>query len=447
MRESDQPTATDPGGETAAVPARVWRGTALSMGGRLWGSACTMALLALLSRGLAPAEFGRLTFYLAAFALLDALVDFGTASVAVQRSAHDPATLPGVLRGARRLRLTLAAAGAAAVAALAFGFGEPGAPWIALAALYPLTHALELSAVVFRNRIAVGVPVAVRALAAAARLAVVAVLWQRGLASAAPYLFGVAAASAMANVVLHRAALPHLPRSDGPATPERGLFAAAWPLGLAAVCQQAYFHVDNLFVRGFEGLGELGRYNAAMRVLSLLILGAQFAPAVGLPWLARRWRSGDLGEAAARLGQPLFAAGGLLVGLLLPWTGPLLALVFGERFRDAAPTLAWLLLAVWAIHAGAPLLTAVVAAGRTTAVLAIAALGLAVNLAGNALLVPRMGAEGAALATLATEVVVAVGAFAQLSRGSGRPFGARPAGWLGGPAALGLAWALSGAVA
>jgi O-antigen/teichoic acid export membrane protein len=70
-------------GETADVPRRVWSGTALSIAGRLWGAVCTMALLALLSRHLAQAEFGRLTFYLALFALLDALVDFGTGSVAV----------------------------------------------------------------------------------------------------------------------------------------------------------------------------------------------------------------------------------------------------------------------------------------------------------------------------------------------------------------------------
>ena len=41
-------------------------------------------------------------------------------------------------------------------------YDEPGRVWIVLAALYPLTHTLELTATVFKNRIAWGLPVAVR---------------------------------------------------------------------------------------------------------------------------------------------------------------------------------------------------------------------------------------------------------------------------------------------
>ena len=129
--------------------------------------------------------------------------------------------------------------------------------------------------------------------------------------------------------------------------------AAAWPLGVAGLCQQAYFHVDNLFVRALVGLDELGVYNAGVRVLSVMILAAQFAPSVGLPWLARRARAGDLGAAAARLGQPLFALGGLGAGLLYPRRAELLELLFGAPFRAGAPAFGWLLLAV-AVSNGAP---------------------------------------------------------------------------------------------
>lgn len=432
-------------GETAAVPRSVWSGTGLSIAGRLWGSLCTMALLALLARHLAEAEFGRFTFYLALFALLDALVDFGTGSVAIQRSARDGWALAGVLKAGRRIRFALALLGLALVAGLALGFREPGAGFIVLAALYPLTHVYELSSVVFKNRLKLTVPVAVRAFGATARLLAAVLLWFAGVERAAPYLAATAAASAVANLLLHRAARPHLPQSMG-VMPERGLFAAAWPLGVAGLCQQAYFHIDNLFVRGFAGLEELGVYNAGVRVLSVLILSAQFAPSVGLPWLARRAHAGDLGKAAASLGQPLFALGGLLAGLLYPRRAELLALGFGEPFRAGAPAFGWLLLAVAVIHAGAPLLTAAVAAGRSQDVLVIAAGGLAVNLLGNALLVPTYAAEGAAVATLATELAVAFGAVLALARAGAHPLGAHPALWLGGPLAFGLGAGLAALV-
>jgi O-antigen/teichoic acid export membrane protein len=428
------PASPDEQLESAAVPRRVWLGTALSIAGRLWGSLCTMALLALCSRRLGGPEFGRLTFYLALFALLDALVDFGTSSVALQRAAQDPPALGGVLAAGRALRLRLALGGLVLVAGLALFLGEPGAGFIVLASLYPLTHVYELSAIVFRNQVRLGVPVVVRAAAAMGRLAAAAALSALGVPQAAPYLAATALASALANGLLHALAKPHLPKGVARAAP--GMLAAAWPLGIAGLFQQAYFHIDNLFVRGLAGLDELGVYNAGVRLLSVLILCAQFAPAVGLPWLARRAQSGDLASAAARLGQPLFALGGLIAGLCFPLRAQLLVLLFGEPFRAGAAAFGWLLGAVALVHAGAPLVSALVAGGRSRAVLAVTGIGLSVNLAANALLVPARGAEGAGIATLLTELAVAVGAALALSAGS-RP-GRRAAGWLGGPLAFGL---------
>ena len=84
------------------------------------------------------------------------------------------------------------------------------------------------------------------------------------------------------------------------------------------------------------------------------------------------------------------------------------------------------------------------AAGRSRDVLAVAVLGLIVNLAANAVLVPLRAAEGAALATLATELAVAAGAAVALARAGARPLGTRPAGWLGGPVAFALGAFLGG---
>jgi O-antigen/teichoic acid export membrane protein len=92
--------------------------------------------------------------------------------------------------------------------------------------------------------------------------------------------------------------------------------------------------------------------------------------------------------------------------------------LFGEGFLVASTSLLWLLAAAFAVHIGAPLMTAVVAAGRSRALLVIASAGLAVNLAGNAVLVPGRGMDGAAIATLFTEVTVALLALVVLTRGA-----------------------------
>jgi O-antigen/teichoic acid export membrane protein len=160
---------------------------------------------------------------------------------------------------------------------------------------------------------------------------------------------------------------------------------------------------------------------------------AVHATAVALPWLVRRHRAGELGEALARFGPPLFALGGLALGLAAPWSAELAALVFGPDYAAAGPSLGWLLAATAAVYAGAPLLTALVATGAARAVLVVAAGALAVNLVGNAWLVPSRGGAGAAMATLAPELAVALAAAALLARAPGFRF-VRPLAWLLGPA-------------
>ena len=204
------------------------------------------------------------------------------------------------------------------------------------------------------------------------------------------------------------------------------LLRLALPMGAAAVCQQAYFWVDNLFVRASLGEAWLGRYNLAVRVMSLGIMAGVYAALAALPWLTREHAAGRLGRAVTRLAAPTFALSLVGTAALWPFAGDLLVLLGGEEhFRQAEPALQRLLLATAAVYLGAPLLTGVVAAGRGGAVLGISAVALLTNLLLNALWVPTRGIEGAALATLVTELMVAAGAAAVLTgvarTGAGRP--------------------------
>lgn len=427
-----------------AVPRRVWRGTSFLVLGRVYGSACTFAQLWLLAHHLEPAAFGRYTFYLAVFVFLDAFVDFGTGQVAVQRTAADADRVPEVLAAARRVRLAAGLLGVALVGGGALWMREPGAVWILLASLYPVTHVAELSTVVLRNKIAWGLPVALRATAATASLAFVLLLRQTGDQEPAHYLCAVAAGSMLGNVMLWFACRRHLPARAPREVPWASVLAAAAPLGFAALCQQAYFYADNLFVRAFRGDAELGAYNVGVRILSVAIMVALYASQAALPWLAREHAAGRLGEAAVRLGQPLFAAAGLVCGFAAPWSGELLSL-FGEHAEIAAPSLRWLFGAVAAIHVGAVLTTALVAAGRGRSMLGIAAACLALNLGANALWIPRYGIAGAGAATLLTEIAVALTA-AWALRASGARVGFRAWGWIGGPLLFAAGFAASAAL-
>ncbi len=425
------------------MPARVWSGTRLLVLGRVWGSACTLVSLWLLARHLSPEAFGRYTFYLAIFVVLDTLADFGSGQVAVQRTADDPEALPEVLAAARRQRLLFGSLGVFLTGSAAFAFREPGAGWILLASLYPVTHVLELSTLSLRNRIDWRIPVALRAIAAGLSLSFVLVLRALGESEPARYLCAVAAGSALANGMLHLACRRHLPARRASSVPLREFLQAAAPLGLASLFQQAYFYVDNLFVRSLCGSAELGRYNIGVRVMSYSIMVAIYSGQAALPWLARAHARGELGQAVGGFVPRLFALAALATGAAAPWAGELLAL-FGEDFRAAAPSVRWLLVASAFVYAGAGLMTALVAAGSVRSILRIAIAALAVNLAANALLVPRLASEGAGLATALTECSVGIGALWELRRlGARGMLRTRPLLWLAAPLCFGAAFLAS----
>lgn len=441
-----EPEATEPRESSRHVPRRVWRGTVLLALGRVWGSACTLLTFFLLSRHLSGHDFGRFTFYLAVFLLLDTLADFGTGQVTVERTAHDAEHVPEVLAAARRVRLAMASLGVVFVGGGAVLLGERGAPWILLASLYPLTHVCELSTLVFKNRIAWGVPVLVRAFGSALSLTAVLVLRALGDVEPAHFLLGIACGSATANFVLHAVSRRHLPARAAASSDVWAFFRDVLPLGVASLCQQGYFYVDNLFVRPLCGEEELGRYNTGVRVMSYGIMVAIYATQAALPWFARAHQRGELVEAVLRITRPLFAAGAFAIGLAAPWAAEILAL-FRPDFASAAPSLRWLLGATAIVYLGAGLMTGLVAAGARRAIFVIAALALAVNLAANTLLVPRLGIEGAGLATFVTEGFVAACATVALARlVPHRRASAFVWPWLAGPVAFGAAVLVSSAV-
>lgn len=402
-------TPSVPPPENGKVPRRVWGSTAWMVLGRLWSSVCTLVVLWLCAQNLSGDAFGRLTFYLALFGVLDALVDMGTGQATVQLSSQNPDRLGPLLARARRTRFGVGLAAALTLGLGAFLFNEPDAGWIALAGLYPLTHTLELSTVAQRNRIQWKPLVVMRSIASAVGLGLVAGAIARGEDRAGVILVLVAAGSTLGNVLLHRVGKPLLPRGPFKAVAPGPFLRLALPLGLAALAQQLYFYVDNLFVRAYWGESSVGNYNLAVRIMSWSLSLAVYAAAAALPWLSRAHQRGELKAAALRLTVPLTLLSCVGVALVWPFAEDLLGL-FGDSFRVAAPALRLLLLAVICVHAGAPLSTALVAAGRTRAVLALTLTALALNLVLNSLWVPSEGLVGAARATLITEGWIALGA-------------------------------------
>jgi O-antigen/teichoic acid export membrane protein len=418
----------------------VWNSTALLVLGRIYGSACTFLILWRLSHALEPAEFGRFTFWMAVFSVLDTWVDFGTGQTTVACTAAQPARLPVVLRAARQLRLAHGLGGFLILGLAAWLGGEQGAFWIALAALYPLTHALELSTAAKRNAIDYRVHTLTRALSSTLWIVGTSALLAWGDVDPTHHLVAIALGSSIGNIVLHAVLRRELPTTDE-RTSSWELWRMTLPLGLAALFQQAYFWVDNLFVRAWCGDELLGAYNIGMRVLSVAIMVVLFATGAALPWYTREHARGALAAAVERMALPLVTLAACGAALLAPWSAEALG-IFGEHARAATGALPWLLAAVVAIHLGAALLTALIATGGRKQLLWISATALGINLALNWWLVPAYALEGAAAATLCTEAAVAGMGWIALARAGAAPRFDR-ARWLAVPAIAGVSWWMS----
>ena len=126
-------------------------------------------------------------------------------------------------------------------------------------------------------------------------------------------------------------------------------------------------------------------------------------------------------ELVARLSGRLTAAGGVLGALTAsaaPW---LVVWAYGEPFRAAATTLSILAIAIPLFFLNYALTHQVIGWDGQRAYLAIAALALAVNVLANVSLVPSLAANGAAAATVLTEIVVTLGCAFVLRSGAWVP--------------------------
>ncbi|MCC6628882.1 MAG: oligosaccharide flippase family protein [Chloroflexi bacterium] len=167
---------------------------------------------------------------------------------------------------------------------------------------------------------------------------------------------------------------------------------------------------DAIIISQWWPTDEVGRFHAAAGVLSGLNLAVAMALAALYPPLVRAFAAGDERH-ARRLSAPILAGGLALaatMALLAPLViEPLLNLLLGERFAGAGPPLLVLRWALPALVVSGVAGVTLRARHQDRPLAALALAGAGVSLALNLLLIPAQGALGAAVSTVAAEVVMA----------------------------------------
>ena len=178
-----------------------------------------------------------------------------------------------------------------------------------------------------------------------------------------------------------------------------------WPIGAGIVLSALYFRIDVFLVQLWAGTEPVAFYNAVFRLVEALRLFPAAVLAVALPELVR---AGDL-RPLARVAIPI--TGFALAATALLWiaAGWLIPLLYGGAYAPAVPAFRVLLLSFPLLSLNFALTHQLVGWDGQRAYAGLCALALVVNVALNARLIPLWSIEGAAWATLGTELVLTAG--------------------------------------
>jgi O-antigen/teichoic acid export membrane protein len=393
---------------------RALRNTTVRALADLIGKLCTFMLFAALGRAVGESGFGTFIFALALLEVLLVPVALGADSYMLRRVAVEREAIHGLFFNILVLKLVLALpviAGGLAVAAL---IGQGGLTLATIAVLAP-GLVLETVAKTFHaafnaaergELLAVGLVVQRIATAAAA---VAVLLAGAGVVSvAAVYSAGAALQVGIATVLMHRRL--GLPRPAVARRDWRRLALQTWPFAVRDVFTVLLFKLDIVILSALAADAAVGRYGAAYRLLdSTLFVSWALAGAFGAMYAYLQTDGepsiGAVFQRSIKLALVVLVPGAVIFGGLAE---PVLELVFGDAFGDAATALA-LLSPVVVLLSVITLSTVLVTSRRDPAtIIPLSAAMVALNVALNLALIPPYAEDGAAAAMLVTEVVFVV---------------------------------------
>ena len=221
------------------------------------------------------------------------------------------------------------------------------------------------------------------------------------------------------------------------------LVRALAPFAAAFVAIAIYYKVDVLLLARWRDAEDVGLYAAAykfvdaVQALALVVAGAVYprlsrAAAVhaatrradeggGAHEGARGPASPAMPRSAARLMEWMLLATVPAAGLVFLLRAPLTLALYGAAYADAATVLGWLAAVLPALTLNILAGYVLGAAGRMGQVAGAYVVATAVNVAANAVLIPRYGASGPAMAMLGSELLLAVMLLAALRARAAAP--------------------------
>ena len=172
----------------------------------------------------------------------------------------------------------------------------------------------------------------------------------------------------------------------------------ASPLYVGNLVQFLNYRLDLFLVAAFVGVREVGLYALAVTLGQLTWIVSNSVATVLLPRVASSSPI-DGARQAARLTRIALLIGLACAVALALIASPLVHIVFGQAYADAVPALLALLPGVVTFVAVKVLASYIVGIGRPQINLIVAVIGLAATVSMDFILIPHLGAVGAAIAS------------------------------------------------
>jgi O-antigen/teichoic acid export membrane protein len=189
------------------------------------------------------------------------------------------------------------------------------------------------------------------------------------------------------------------------------------PFAVRVALGVVYLRADVVMLSVFANFTQAGLYQSAYKIFeALLILPGVVSLAV-FPVLCSLENRPPHHRRALfeRHARYSILAGCLLSGVIAWEATPLVSMLFGAHYEEAAVILRWLSVALLLRYINSSLSTLVTAGSVQAQATLIDGFGVVVNLLLNVLLIPPLGARGAALSKIGSEIAL-LACLAQLSR-------------------------------
>ena len=386
----------------------------------LAGKASLFVVTIVAARLLSTEAFGIFSLGTTLGWMLAVVTDSGIQLHVARAVARRPDDAAPLLRAWMRVRLWTAAAALVVVAIGAAAGGWTAAyalPISIFAAVYACAGLVEFLHYVYRGLSRTDIESTLTLWHRGAMLvcAVVTLAWTRSVTALAIAMLVPAAATLVVSLRIARRLTGDAP-SDGAAVRVRRDVGEIWPIGAGIVLSALYFRIDVFLVQYWSGTEAVARYNAVFRLVDALRLFPAAAIAVALPSLCR---GNDL-RPLVRAAAPMTLAAGVAAIALWAAAGWLIPLLYQERYATAVPAFRILLLSFPLMTLNMALTHQLIGWDRQHVYAALCAAALGVNVALNARLIPALSIDGAAWATLGTEVCLTIGCAAAIRMAANR---------------------------